>query len=139
MAPKKRAPKKRVQKERAVLIYDGECPVCRRIMAWIEENQKKDSFEAIPCRSDAARERFPFMEDMVCMRAMQLILPDGRILSGEKAVPEIVKRLKRYGPLAEVFRLPGSEMLSRALYRWLAAERYHVARVLFPGKDRRKH
>ncbi|MBS1127553.1 MAG: hypothetical protein H6Q93_1542, partial [Nitrospirae bacterium] len=27
---------------RAVLIYDGECPVCRKTVAWIRENMRED-------------------------------------------------------------------------------------------------
>jgi predicted DCC family thiol-disulfide oxidoreductase YuxK len=121
---------------RAVLIYDGECPVCRKTVTWIRENMRKDAFEMIPCQSEEARTRFPFVEQAVCMQAMQLILPDGAVLSGEKALPEIVKRLKRYGPAAALFGLPGSEILARSFYRWFADNRYHIANVLFPGKKK---
>ena len=121
----------------AVLIYDGECPVCRKTVAWIRENMRKDAFEMIPCQSAEARTRFPSVEQAVCMQAMQLILPGGEALSGEKALPEIVKRLKRYSPAAALFDLPGSEILSRSFYRWFADNRYHIANVLFPDKKKR--
>jgi predicted DCC family thiol-disulfide oxidoreductase YuxK len=122
---------------RAVLIYDGECPVCRKTVTWIRENMRKDAFEMIPCQSEEARKRFPFVEQAVCMQAMQLILPDGAVLSGEKALPEIVKRLERYSPAAALFDLPGSEILARSFYRWFADNRYHIANVLFPDKKKR--
>ena len=121
----------------AVLIYDGACPVCRKTVAWIRENMRKDAFEMIPCQSAEARTRFPSVEQAVCMQAMQLILPGGEALSGEKALPEIVKRLKRYSPAAALFDLPGSEILSRSFYRWFADNRYHIANVLFPDKKKR--
>lgn len=70
------------------------------------------------------------------MRAMQLILPDGQVLGGEKALPEIVKRLKRFSPAAALFDLPGSETLARSFYRWFADNRYHIANVLFPDKKK---
>ncbi len=72
------------------------------------------------------------------MKAMQLILPDGQVLSGEKTLPEILKRLRHYSRAAAVFRLPGSEIISRAFYRWFADNRYHIANVLFPDKKRKK-
>jgi len=128
-------PVKREQK--AVLIYDGKCPVCKKTVGWIRQNAKKGSFEMLPCQSDAARERYPFIERAACMRAMQLVLPDGRVFSGEKAIPEILKRLKKYSSAAGLFRLPGSEILSRAFYRWFADRRYHIASILFPDKQRR--
>lgn len=119
---------------RAVLIYDSECPVCQRTVVWIRENMHRDAFEMLPCRSEEARKRFPAVQQAVCMQAMQLILPDGEVLGGEKALPEIVKRLKRYSPAAALFDLPGSEMLSRSFYRWFADNRYHIADVLLPQK-----
>ena len=122
---------------RAVLIYDGECPVCRKTVAWIRENMREDAFEMIPCRSEEARKRFPSVEQSVCMQAMQLVLPDGMVLAGEKALPEILKRLKRYSPAAALFNLPGSDILSRSFYRWFADNRYHIANILFPDKKKR--
>jgi predicted DCC family thiol-disulfide oxidoreductase YuxK len=123
---------------RAVLIYDGSCPVCKKTIEWIKKNEYRDSFETIPCQSEDLQRRFPFIEQAVCMNAMQLILPDGTVLSGEKALPEILRRLKRYGPVAGLFKLPGSEILLRSFYRWFADNRYHIANVLFPEKKKRK-
>jgi len=123
---------------KAVLIYDGDCPVCAETIRWIRENERKDSFEMLPCQSGEVRKRFPLVESAACMRAMQLILPDGKILSGEKALPEILKRLKRYGPLAALFSLPGSETVSRSFYRWFADNRYHIAGILFPDKKKKQ-
>jgi predicted DCC family thiol-disulfide oxidoreductase YuxK len=122
---------------RAVLIYDGECPVCQKTVAWIRENMRKDAFEMISCQSEEARKRFPFVGQVVCMQAMQLVLPDGVVLGGEKALPEILKRLKRYSPAAALFNLPGSDILSRSFYRWFADNRYHIANILFPDKKKR--
>jgi predicted DCC family thiol-disulfide oxidoreductase YuxK len=126
--------------EKAVLIYDGQCPVCRRAVGWIRENAKKGAFRMLSCQSEEVKKKYPFIKEDLCMRAMQLVLPDGKVLSGEKALPEIVKRLRRYSGVAGIFALPGSEALSRAFYRWFADRRYHIAEVLFPrnGQDGRK-
>ena len=124
--------------KRAVLIYDGNCPVCRKTIEWIRENERKGAFEMLTCQSGSRRRRFPHMEEAVCMQAMQLILPDGTVLPGEKAMPEILKRLKKYSSVAEVFKLPGSETISRAFYRWFADRRYHIASLLFPEKGKKK-
>lgn len=123
---------------KAVLVFDGNCPVCKGAVKWIEENQWKGSFEMLPCQSKEAKERFPFMEETVCMQAMQLILPDGRVLSGEKALPEVLRRLKRFSPAADLFKLPGSGILSRSFYRWFADNRYHIADLFAPEKSRKK-
>ena len=124
------------KEERAVLIYDRDCPICRKTARWVERNKKDDVLEILPCQAEAVRSRFPFMEETICLKAMQLVLPDGRVLPGEKALPEVINRLRRYHWVAWLFRLPGSEMLSHAFYRWFADRRYRMARILFPDKNR---
>lgn len=131
-------PKRTGRSGRAVLIYDGNCPVCSRTVDWIRENERKGSFEMLPCQAKAVRERYPDIRKAECMEAMHLVLSDGTVLAGERAVPEILKRLKKYSPAAELFKLPGSGMLSRAFYRWFADRRYHIADLLFHGKGKDK-
>ena len=127
---------RRGEEERAVLIYDEDCPICRKAARWVERNKRGDVLELLPCQAEVVRSRFPFMKETVCMKAMQLVLPGGRVLSGEKALPEIIIRLRRYYWAAWLFRLPGSGILSHAFYRWFADRRYRIARILFPDKNR---
>jgi len=117
----------------AVLIYDGECPVCQAAVKWIKENEKKGAFEFLPCQAKARQERFPLITENQCMEAMQLVTPDGSVLPGEKALPEILKRLKRMSRASDLLKLPGSGVASRILYRWFAGRRYSIARILFPS------
>ena len=123
---------------KVVLIYDGNCPICSGTVAWIRDHEQKDAFETLSCQSTEMSERFPSIEKAVCMQAMQLVLPGGTVLAGEKALPEIFKRLRRYRLAAPLFKLPGMETISRAFYRWFADRRYHIAKLLFPAKDKRK-
>jgi predicted DCC family thiol-disulfide oxidoreductase YuxK len=126
------------KEQRPVLIYDEGCPICRKAAGWVEENLKGDALEMLPCQAEAVRDRFPFMKETVCMKAMQLILPDGRVLPGEKALPEIINKLRRYRWVASVFRLPGSGILSHAFYRWFAERRYRIAQIFFSGRNKNK-
>ncbi len=125
--------------EQAVLIYDGGCPICSNTVVWIKDHERKDAFEMLPCQSEVRKKRFPFMEEATCMQAMQLVLPNGTVLAGEKALPEIVKRLKRYHAAAALFSVPGSNAVARVFYRWFAERRYRIANLLFPHKDRLHH
>ncbi len=113
--------------KKTTLIYDSTCPVCSKTVQWIAENEVKDSFEMLPCGSETLDARFPDIERAACARAMHLVLPDGAILSGEKALPEIFKRLRRYRLVAVLFRLPGAAFVSRIFYRWFADRRYRIA------------
>ena len=116
--------------ERSTLIYDESCRLCSGTVRWIRENEVENSFTMLPCQADEAASRFPEIERTACMNAMHLVLPDGRVLVGEQAMPEIFKRLKRYRFAAYLFKLPGSRTISRIVYRWFAARRYDIAAIL---------
>jgi predicted DCC family thiol-disulfide oxidoreductase YuxK len=114
------------------LIYDAECPVCRAAADWVRRNAAvPDDFEFIPCRSDETRARFPPIDEAACLQAMHLVLPDGTILIGERALPEILLRTRRYHRAAVLFRLPGAGTVSRILYRAFARRRHRIAKRLF--------
>lgn len=117
----------------AVLIYDAECPVCRAAADWVRRNAAvPGAFEYLPCRSAETRSRFPAITEAACLQAMHLVLPDGTILAGERALPGILHRTRRYRWAAGLFRLPGAGIVSRLLYRAFAARRHRIAKRLFP-------
>ena len=115
------------------LIYDADCPVCRAAADWVRRNAAvPGAFEYLPCRSAETRSRFPAIAEAACLQAMHLVLPDGTILAGEQALPEILRRTRRYRRAAVLFRLPGAGILSRFLYRAFARRRHRIAKRLFP-------
>jgi len=116
--------------EQATLIFDGSCPICTGTVKWIRENELEDAFEMLPCQSDDMPSRFPGVERAACMNAMHVVLPDGTVLVGEKALPEVVARLRRYWFAASLFKLPGAMAFSRVAYRWFADRRYRIAHML---------
>jgi predicted DCC family thiol-disulfide oxidoreductase YuxK len=108
----------------AVLIYDAECPVCRRTVEWVRHRAlAPDAFEFLACRSAEARRRFPAVAEESCMKAVHLVLPSGTALAGERALPEILRRLRSYRVIAPLFRLPGALAVSRLLYGAFARQR----------------
>ncbi len=131
--------KNKSRSNKAVLIYDGNCPVCRNTVAWIKEHGQEEAFEMLPCQSEDRKKRYPFMSEEACMQAMQLFLPDGNVLGGEKALPEIFMRLKRYRAAAGWFKLPGSNTIARVFYRWFARSRYRIANILYPHNKHDHH
>jgi len=118
----------------AVLVFDADCPVCRAAADWVRRNAvAPDAFEFLPCRSAETRSRFPAIAEAACLQAMHLVLPDGTILAGERALPEILRRTRRYRLAADLFRLPGAGILSRLLYRAFARRRHRISQLLPPG------
>lgn len=119
--------------DKAVLVYDGECTVCRTAVEWIRSRTAPETFEYVSCHAEDLPRRFPHIEKSACLEAMHLILPDGRVLAGEQAAPDILLRLRRWEWAAAFFRLPGTGFLSRAFYRWFARRRHAIAYLFHPG------
>ena len=112
----------------ATLIYDGECAMCRASALWIMRRaMDAGTLEILPCRSAPRRARFPHVTDEQCMRAMQLVLPDGRVLAGADAMPELLRRIPRWRWVAALFALPGMRPLGRAVYAWIARNRMRIS------------
>jgi predicted DCC family thiol-disulfide oxidoreductase YuxK len=123
---------------RAVLIYDGDCSMCRASALWLMRRALAGgatTLEVMPCRSPARRARFPQIDDATCMAAMQLVLPDGRVLGGADAVPEILERIPRWRWLRRLFEAPGVRPMSRRVYAWIARNRMKLSCAL-PGEER---
>lgn len=114
----------------AVLIYDGDCPLCRASALWLLRRALAGGareLELLPCASPVRRRRFPHIRDETCREAMQLVLPDGRVLAGADAVPEILDRIPRWRWVARVLRWPGMRRVARRTYRWIAANRMRLS------------
>jgi predicted DCC family thiol-disulfide oxidoreductase YuxK len=112
----------------ATLIYDGECAMCRASALWIMRRAlDAGTLEILPCRSAPRRARFPQVTDEQCLTAMQLVLPDGRVLAGADAMPELLRRVPRWRWVAALFTLPGARPLGRVVYAWIARNRMRVS------------
>lgn len=114
----------------AVLIYDGDCSLCRASALWLLRRALAGGardVEILPCRSAERHARFPQVDEAACLAAMQLVLPDGRVLSGADAVPELLLRIPRWGWLARVFAVPGLRPLARRVYAWIARNRMRLS------------
>lgn len=112
----------------ATLIYDAECSTCRASALWLMRRAlSSGALEILPCRSPVRSARFPQVSEAACLTAMQLVLSDGRILSGADAVPELLRRIRGWGWVAGVFALPGIRPLARRLYAWIARNRMRIS------------
>ena len=116
---------------RAVLIYDDECPMCRASALWLMRLARSGGLvEILPCRSPVRVARFPQISEAACLTAMQLVRPDGRVLAGADAVPELLRRIRGLGWLAALFALPGMHPLARRVYGWIARNRMRISCAL---------
>lgn len=113
-----------------LLIYDGQCPMCVRARQWVEARVPAGSIEFLACQDPRRAERAPAVSESQCMEAMQFVGPDGRVYSGERAFPPLL-RLTRYGRwIAWCFQLPGTALV----YRAIARNRQHLSAFFKPRK-----
>ena len=111
--------------------------MCRASALWLMRRaMAAGELEILPCRSGPRRTRFPEITDERCMRAMQLVLPDGRVLEGADAVPELLRRVPRWRWAAVVLGAPGVRAVARRAYAWIAANRMGISCALPGGEGR---
>ena len=105
----------------ATMLWDGDCVFCR---SWIER-WRKTTGDAVAYRPyQEALAEFPQVSEAACQRAVQLILPDGRVYSGAHAVFRALAEAGRCRrTLALYERAPPFRWLANAAYRFVAANR----------------
>ncbi len=109
------------------LIYDGECGFCRRSVAVLRRWDREHRLALVPFQDHARVAAFGITLPALAA-AMHLVLPDGRVLAGAEAAPEILRLLPGRRWLAWPFTLPGAMPLARRVYAWVARRRSCLVR-----------
>lgn len=109
---------------RPVLLYDGHCAFCVR---WVQRIRHLDRHHRIQYVASQRRSELaglPALPGEALDRAMHLILPDGTVLKGGEAVPEIVRLLPAVAFLRLPLSLPVVQRLVNHGYDWVAERRH---------------
>jgi len=108
------------------LLWDGDCRFCG---AWIERWRKRTG-EAVAYRpyQQAVRD-FPQVSEAACERAVQLVLPDGRVFSAAHAVLRALAEAGRGRRLLALYeKFPPFRWAAEGAYRFVAANRSWLPR-----------
>ena len=108
------------------MLYDSDCGFC---LHWIEKWKKMtgDEIEYKPCRE--AGQNFPQVSEKDCQEAVQLIIPEGSILSGAHAVFKSLSLAGKYRSLDWLYdRLPIFGRITELIYQWVAHHRLFLSR-----------
>jgi predicted DCC family thiol-disulfide oxidoreductase YuxK len=109
-----------------ILIYDGLCRFCtagaERFLRWMG----RVDVERLDFQRPGALDRFPGLTHDDCMKAMQLIAPDGRVYHGAEAVAQGLATRRFFGKVAYLYYVPGVRQLLDWLYERVAANRYRI-------------
>lgn len=108
--------------ERATLIYDGECGMCRDAVRLLQRWDRAGAIDYVAFQDTGRVARFG-IELPALAAAMHLILPDGRVFAGADATPELARLLPGKAWLAPFYRVPGVRPVARRVYAWIAARR----------------
>lgn len=114
--------------ERPIVIYDGECPYCRRQVDRIHRMDKRGVFDCVPRQAEGLDQRYPRLAEGDFNTGMRLIEPDGTIHVAADAVYHIARRLPATGWFAWLYRVPGLKQICRAVYAWIARNRMKLGR-----------
>src|SRR5713226_1269804 len=105
-----RAPMMRAERPppppRPTLIYDGECGLCRALVARLAAWDREHRIALVPFQDEATVARFGIGLPALAA-AMHLVLPDGRVVAGADAVPELLRLLPGKRWLTWLFEVQG--------------------------------
>lgn len=113
----------------AIVVYDGSCPICQATMAWVMRRALPNTLRPVPCQSEDRLRLCPQISEEDCMRAIHLVLTDGRVLAGDRALPSLFRLLNRWRWVAIVLELPVFRHVSPRAYAWFATNRFVIARL----------
>jgi predicted DCC family thiol-disulfide oxidoreductase YuxK len=106
---------------RHVVVFDGECGLCRRWIRRLEAWDRSGALETVPFQDPAVNRRFPWIPPEALAEAVHVVAPDGRTWSGAGAAERLASILP--GLLAWVFRLPLARPIADRVYTRIAARR----------------
>ena len=121
---------------RPVIVYDGDCPFCRKQIIRIHQRDVSEQFEYLPRQTPGLTNRFPRLTEGDFNTGMRLVMQDGEIHVGADAVYHIARRLPVWRWLAWLYRIPVLHRLMRRTYGWIAANRRRLARTCEDGACR---
>ena len=114
--------------ERHRVLWDGECGLCRRCVAWIDERDRDGLFETIPYQELPSPPMTPELE-AACAEAVHVLTADGARLRAGRAVLFVGEQLG-WRRSSRLLRLPPMVWLVELAYRFVARNRRLVSRML---------
>lgn len=112
------------------LIYDGDCPLCRRAAAWVVAHTDPREAAVLPCQHPDRARRFPQVSEADCLAAVQLAAPDGAVYAGADALAMTLRLTRSYWWVGRLLQLPGVRRAARPVYRVVSRNRLRLPRCV---------
>jgi predicted DCC family thiol-disulfide oxidoreductase YuxK len=112
----------------AIVLYDGDCPLCRKTTAILERLDWFGRLRFHNCRDTACIPPNTAQLDPERMiQEMHVLTPDRtRAYAGFRAVRWIAGRVPVLWPLYLLLFIPGMPTVGQRLYPWVARNRFHL-------------
>jgi predicted DCC family thiol-disulfide oxidoreductase YuxK len=112
----------------AIVLYDGDCPLCRKTVSILKRLDWFDRLRFHNCRDTA---RIPantaHLDPARMIAEMHVLTPDRtQARSGFRAVRWIAGRVPILWPLYPLLFVPGLPRLGQRLYLWVARNRFRL-------------
>jgi predicted DCC family thiol-disulfide oxidoreductase YuxK len=113
---------------KAQVLYDGQCPFCRRSVALLKRLDWLGRLSYIDARDRAHLPAGPpSLDPNRLLQEMHVVTPDGRhVYQGFGALRWLAWRLPLLWPVAPLLYLPGVPALGQRLYLWVARNRFRL-------------
>jgi predicted DCC family thiol-disulfide oxidoreductase YuxK len=104
------------------VLFDGECPFCRKQVTRLRRWAPDPSLRYRSFREPGALDEYPTLDLAACDLEMKFAVTPTNIFGGMEAAVRVMSRRLLFKP-ALLYYLPGLKQLLDAGYRWIAARR----------------
>jgi predicted DCC family thiol-disulfide oxidoreductase YuxK len=113
--------------DKPILIFDGDCGFCRK---WIARWHRLTGERVDYAPYQEVGARFPQIRPSAYEEAVQLVFPDGHVMSAARAVFAALATRSGFRWLSWLYdRVPGVAFLSERAYRVVARNRRLFSRI----------
>ena len=110
--------------ERDYLLYDDDCPLCLHFQEWVQRRDRHHIIEPVGFKDARIPKIVPQISAERLQKSFHLVMPDGKVLSGSRAMPTLLGLLPGWKIVGWLLRvLPGANIVSDRIYRWIASHR----------------
>ena len=110
-----------------VVLFDGNCAICTAQVEKLPWWDYQHKLSYLSLHDPEVRRRWPELSHDRLMEEMCIIDSQGRKHWGPEATRYLTRRLRRLWWTLPVSHFPGSMLVWRPLYRWIARNRYRLS------------
>ena len=110
-----------------VVIYDGACRMCQGQMRRLHRWDRHDRLAFISLHAPEVGQRWPNLPHERLMQEIAVVTRSGDQFWGPAAIRYFTRRLPTLWWIMPLLHIPGSMLLWRHLYRWVARNRYRFS------------